>query len=99
MLAHALAEEGDDHVVAFGEYQRRFKPFLDAKQRAATRLGWWFAPQSALSLRLRNMVTNLMRMPILAERVAARSFGDRFELPAWSEAAREHGTPREASRG
>lgn len=81
VLAHMLAEEGGDHVVAFGEYQRRFKPFVDAKQRTATRLGWWFAPQSALSLRFRTVVTNLMRAPVLAERVAAWSFGDRFELP------------------
>ncbi|HEX6965483.1 MAG TPA: FAD-binding domain [Gemmatimonadaceae bacterium] len=81
VLAHTLAEADGDHATAFAEYQRRFKPFVDAKQRAATRLGWWFAPRSALSLQLRNVVTNLMRVPVLAERIAARSFEDRFELP------------------
>jgi 2-polyprenyl-6-methoxyphenol hydroxylase-like FAD-dependent oxidoreductase len=81
VLAHALAESGDDYTAAFAEYERRFKPFIDAKQRAAARFGWWFAPRSALGIRARNLLTNLMRVPVLAERVVARSFGDRFELP------------------
>ncbi|HEX5437031.1 MAG TPA: FAD-binding domain [Gemmatimonadaceae bacterium] len=82
VLAHALAQEQGDHIAAFGEYQRRFKPFIDAKQRAAARFGWWFAPRSSLGIRFRNLATNLMRVPYLADRLAARSFGDRFELPS-----------------
>ena len=81
VLAHALAESGGDHGVAFKEYQREFKPFIDDKQHAAARFGWWFAPRSQASLWLRNVTTNLMRLPLLADRLAARSFGDRFELP------------------
>ena len=81
VLAHALAESGGDHVAAFREYQREFKPFIDDKQHAAARFGWWFAPRSQASLWLRNVTTNLMRVPVIADRLAARSFGDRFELP------------------
>lgn len=82
LLAHALGQERGDHVVAFGEYQRRFKPFMDDKQRSVARFGWWFAPKSRSGLRLRNAATNLMRVPYVGEWLAARSFGDRFELPA-----------------
>jgi 2-polyprenyl-6-methoxyphenol hydroxylase-like FAD-dependent oxidoreductase len=81
VLARALAAS-TDYADAFAEYQRQFKPFIDAKQRAARRFGSWFAPRSRLGVRLRNLTTNLLRVPFLADRLAAVSFNDQFHLPA-----------------
>jgi 2-polyprenyl-6-methoxyphenol hydroxylase-like FAD-dependent oxidoreductase len=83
VLAHELGEAGGDHAVAFPRYQRRFKPFVDGKQRAAERFGGWFAPRTRFGLRLRNAVTSLMMgIPKLGNLLVARSIGDRYELPA-----------------
>jgi 2-polyprenyl-6-methoxyphenol hydroxylase-like FAD-dependent oxidoreductase len=81
VLAHALAAARGDYGRAFQAYQERFQPFVDAKQRAAERLGWWFTPRTRAGIGLRNLVTNLMRVPHVSDLVARRSFGDRFELP------------------
>jgi 2-polyprenyl-6-methoxyphenol hydroxylase-like FAD-dependent oxidoreductase len=79
-LAHALGESAGDHAVAFARYERRFKPFADAKQRRAERLGWWFAPRTRLGVELRNVLTRLMSLPEVARLVLAPSPGDRYQL-------------------
>ncbi|HWG53504.1 MAG TPA: FAD-binding domain [Gemmatimonadaceae bacterium] len=81
LLAHALAAAPADHEAAFAEYQGRFKPFVDAKQRAAVRFGGWFAPRSDLGVWLRNVATSLAGLPLVSDWVVRRSFGDRLELP------------------
>ena len=82
MLANALHRAAGDHEIAFAQYQNRFKPFVETKQRAAARLGWWFAPRTSLGIWLRNLTTSVMGMPFIAERFVARTFGDRFTLPS-----------------
>ena len=79
-LAHALAANNGNHELAFEEYQRRFKPFVDRKQGEAKRFGWWFAPGTALGVRLRNLTTDLLGMPYIGERLVANMLGDRFDL-------------------
>lgn len=81
LLAEALATAAD-HSAAFQEYERRFRPFVDRKQRAAERFGWWFAPRTRAGIRLRDAATSLMRVRYLGKILAARAFGDRFELPS-----------------
>jgi 2-polyprenyl-6-methoxyphenol hydroxylase-like FAD-dependent oxidoreductase len=62
-LAGELVAAGGDHARAFQAYESRFKPFLDAKQRAARRLGGWFAPRTHLGLFVRNQITRLAGVP------------------------------------
>jgi len=81
VLAHELAVAGRDHRVAFEAYERRFKPFIDAKQQAAEKFGGWFAPRTPLKLALRNLATRAMAVPLLGEWMIGRSLADRFELP------------------
>jgi 2-polyprenyl-6-methoxyphenol hydroxylase-like FAD-dependent oxidoreductase len=81
LLAHALSEARGDYEVAFAEYERRFKPFVEGKQDAAKRFGGWFAPRTRLGVRLRNVATNVMGWPIVGNFAARRGFIDRFELP------------------
>jgi 2-polyprenyl-6-methoxyphenol hydroxylase-like FAD-dependent oxidoreductase len=82
VLANALQRAAGDHDIAYAAYQRRFKPFVDAKQHGAERLGWWFAPRSKTGIRLRNLTTRLLDLPLVATGITARALGDRFELPA-----------------
>jgi 2-polyprenyl-6-methoxyphenol hydroxylase-like FAD-dependent oxidoreductase len=82
ILARALASAGGDHVAAFEEYQRSFKPFIDRKQRAAERFGGWFAPRTRFGIVARNLTTKLLRIPYVADLTIASSIADRFELPA-----------------
>jgi len=81
-LTDALCVTGGDHVAGFSRYQDRFKPFVDKKQRAATRMAWWFAPRSKWQIWMRDTVTDLMNTPYLGERLIARSFADTYQLPA-----------------
>ena len=82
VLADELATADGDHRAAFGAYEQRFRPFVDAKQKAAKRFGGWFAPRTRGALRLRNLVARTIDIPWLGERLLARSLGDRFDLDA-----------------
>ncbi|MGH9423333.1 MAG: FAD-binding domain, partial [Thermoanaerobaculia bacterium] len=82
VLTDALCVTGGDHLAAFSRYQDRFKPFVDKKQRAATRMAWWFAPRSKLQIWMRDVTTRLMNAPYLGPRLIAQSFVDSYQLPA-----------------
>jgi len=81
VLANQLARTNGEHIAAFAGYQQSLRPFIEDKQRTAVRFGWWFAPTTALGVRLRNVATNAMGLPLLGRAIARRSFGDRFQLP------------------
>ena len=80
LLAHALAK-ADSYQSAFAEYERRFKPFLTEKQKAAEGFARFFAPRTRLGLTLRNLMTNAMNLPVLGPYLLGRSLADHFELP------------------
>jgi 2-polyprenyl-6-methoxyphenol hydroxylase-like FAD-dependent oxidoreductase len=81
LLAHALRSADGDYLPAFQRYQAQFKPFIDAKQRAAAKFGWWFAPRSRTGLWMRNVITNVMEVPYLSSYLVTRMFADRIDLP------------------
>ena len=80
VLAQELSAAGGDHRVAFDNYERRFKPFVDAKLRAAERFGGWFAPRTTAGLRMRNLAMRAIGIPWIGKRILAGSFADRFDL-------------------
>jgi 2-polyprenyl-6-methoxyphenol hydroxylase-like FAD-dependent oxidoreductase len=80
VLARSVSSNKDDYAAGFAEYQRRFKPFVDAKQRSAAGFGSWFAPRTRAGVWMRNAATKLMRIPYLADMLAKQSFSDHFEL-------------------
>jgi 2-polyprenyl-6-methoxyphenol hydroxylase-like FAD-dependent oxidoreductase len=80
-LAHALAAADGDHRAAFARYERRFRPFVETKQRAAASFAAWFAPRTPLRLWIRDTLTRLMRFPSVARTLLAPSVRDRFALP------------------
>ena len=81
LLAGELSKSGGDHSSAFEAYERKFRPFLEAKQDGATGFAGAFAPRTHFGIAFRNFVLNVMRLPGLS-RMTMRSFlKDNFELP------------------
>ncbi|HEX7020951.1 MAG TPA: FAD-binding domain [Gemmatimonadaceae bacterium] len=84
VLAHAIGEHDTDIRSAFLAYEREFRPFVEQKQRSAKRFGSWLAPRTRLGIRLRDLGTAFLGLPMVGEALIARSVGDRFELPPLS---------------
>jgi 2-polyprenyl-6-methoxyphenol hydroxylase-like FAD-dependent oxidoreductase len=80
VLAAELQAAGGDYAVAFRNYQQRFKPFIDGKQKGAMRSAGWFAPRTRLSVQLRNQATRFMNMGLISTWMVKRMFADRFDL-------------------
>ena len=83
VLAGELHACAGDFAAAFSRYEQRLMPFLKKKQAAAARLASSFAPATSLGIAFRNMVTNLMRWPSIAEFVVGRDLRDEIELPTY----------------
>jgi 2-polyprenyl-6-methoxyphenol hydroxylase-like FAD-dependent oxidoreductase len=85
LLAGELKAADGDHEIAFGKYQSRFKPFIDAQQEAAVRTIRWYAPKTQLDLWLRNTAIRLIALAFVSTQIGKRFVDIRFELPAYSD--------------
>ena len=84
LLAGELRNAGGDFRAAYSSYQRRFKPFLERKQRLAARFSRQFAPRTRLGLLVRNVASQLLDVPLVGDMMAKRMFADRFAIPDYS---------------
>jgi 2-polyprenyl-6-methoxyphenol hydroxylase-like FAD-dependent oxidoreductase len=66
---------------AFDAYERRMRPFIEQKQRAARSFASSFTPSSHLGLFVRDQVMHLMNLPGAGPLIMSRMFKDRFTLP------------------
>jgi 2-polyprenyl-6-methoxyphenol hydroxylase-like FAD-dependent oxidoreductase len=83
VLAGELRNCRGDYAAAFARYQERLKPFLNRKQEAAAKFASSFAPQSAVGVVFRNLVTRLLRIPLVADFFIGRDLLDDIELPEY----------------
>lgn len=83
-LAGELNRAGADHREAFGRYERRLRPIVEARQRSARAFAAMFAPKTALGLWTRNQASKLLNIPGLADRVVASEFRDDIALPEYA---------------
>jgi 2-polyprenyl-6-methoxyphenol hydroxylase-like FAD-dependent oxidoreductase len=83
VLSGELHECGADHVAAFARYQDRLMPFLRLKQESAAKFASSFAPRTAPGLAFRNLVTRLLRIPLVADFVIGRDLRDVIRLPEY----------------
>ncbi|HEY1752511.1 MAG TPA: hypothetical protein VGG29_14730 [Caulobacteraceae bacterium] len=83
VLAGELARAAGDHRAAFAAYEKRLRKFIAAKQRAAQRMGGWFAPRTAAGLFLRNQLTRLAAAPGLSSLLAGPMVKDDLVLPRY----------------
>jgi 2-polyprenyl-6-methoxyphenol hydroxylase-like FAD-dependent oxidoreductase len=81
VLAGELHGCGNDHVAAFARYQERMMPFLKRKQESAAKFASSFCPKSALGITFRNLVTVLLRLPIVADFFIGPDLRDDIKLP------------------
>ena len=84
VLAGELATAGNDHLEAFGRYERQLRPLVEAKQRSARRFASAFVPKTTRGLWARNQATKLLNARPLADWVIRREFRDDIELPDYA---------------
>jgi len=81
ILAGELGRMAGDHAAAFQNYERKFRPFIEQKQRSARRFAGSFAPRTQLGLFVRDAVLRLSALPAVADWLMARYVKDAFTLP------------------
>jgi 2-polyprenyl-6-methoxyphenol hydroxylase-like FAD-dependent oxidoreductase len=84
VLAGELKRAEGDHASAFRSYQSFLKPFIERRQRSASRLGGWFAPASHLGILARNAATELMNVPVIGRWLFRRTIADEIALPSYA---------------
>ena len=81
VLAGELDRASQNAAAAFSSYERRLMPFLRRKQATAARFASSFAPRTRGGIRVRNFVTGLLRIPLVAEIFLTRDLRDDITLP------------------
>ncbi|HEY4216708.1 MAG TPA: FAD-binding domain [Gemmatimonadaceae bacterium] len=81
VLAGELHACQGDFATAFGRYEQRLMPFLQKKQQSAAKFAAAFAPRTSFGIGFRNAVTQVMRVPFVADWVIGRSLRDEITLP------------------
>ncbi len=82
--AYVLAGElcrSTDHLGAFAAYERRLRPFIEGKQKAARGFASSFTPRTGFGIWLRNQAANLMAIPGLPGLLVGAQMRDDFVLP------------------
>lgn len=83
VLAGEIHRAGRDLARGLAAYEARLRSFVTTKQKMALRFRGFFAPQTALALRVRNIAVNAFAIPFVAKHLLARSLRDEFELPEY----------------
>lgn len=83
VLAGELRECGNDHRAAFARFEQRMMPFLRQKQRSAEKFASSFAPKTAAGIKFRNLVTRMLRIPLVADFFVGRDLQDSVDLPGY----------------
>ena len=83
VLAGELHRSAGDLARGFAAYEARLRSFVTAKQRTAIRLRGFFAPETGLALKMRNIAVDALAIPFLTKRLLARVLRDDFELPEY----------------
>jgi 2-polyprenyl-6-methoxyphenol hydroxylase-like FAD-dependent oxidoreductase len=83
VLAGELHGAAGDFTRAFAAYDERLRSFVTAKQKAALGFRGFFAPRTAVGLRVRNLVVKAMSIRFVARRLLARSVHDDLQLPEY----------------
>jgi len=81
VLAGEIHRAGADVARGLRAYEARLRRFVASKQRSALGLRGFFAPHTALGLRLRNFIVNTMAIPFMARFWARQSLADPISLP------------------
>ena len=81
ILAGELAKADGEHDIAFANYEKLLRGFIEKKQRGAERFASAFAPKTRLGLFFRNQVIKMAAIPRFARFTFGRDIIDTLELP------------------
>jgi 2-polyprenyl-6-methoxyphenol hydroxylase-like FAD-dependent oxidoreductase len=81
ILAGELAKAGGQHDIAFANYEKLLRGFVEKKQRGAERFASAFAPKTRLGLFFRNQVIKMTAIPRFARLTFGGDIIDTLELP------------------
>lgn len=93
VLAGEIHNRQGDLGSAFKRYQEHIKPYAKRKQRYAEGLLPSFVPKTELGVRVRDLATLLMRLPIFPKLLMGRYFHDAMELPQYAMSCSATQTP------
>jgi 2-polyprenyl-6-methoxyphenol hydroxylase-like FAD-dependent oxidoreductase len=80
ILAAELERARGDYARAFVEYEQRFRPFIERKQKQARGIAASFAPRTSFGLFVRDQLIRLTAIPVVGDFLMRRFLGDRFVL-------------------
>ncbi|AGK56940.1 hypothetical protein HYPDE_26288 [Hyphomicrobium denitrificans 1NES1] len=83
VLAGELGRPGASHDEAFLQYENLLRPYIETKQRAASRFSAALAPKTAPGLLFRNLVIRATAIPGLARLTFGRDITDKLALPQY----------------
>lgn len=83
VLAGELHACRGDFATAFARYEQRLMPFLMKKQQSAEKFASAFAPKTSFGIAFRNLITEMMRVPLVAHWVIGRDLRDDMALPQY----------------
>ncbi len=81
VLAGELSRCGGDYEKAFAAYESLMMPFIKKKQKSAANFASSFPPKTAIGIWFRDLVTKLLRIPMVADYFIGRDLRDDIELP------------------
>jgi 2-polyprenyl-6-methoxyphenol hydroxylase-like FAD-dependent oxidoreductase len=81
ILAGELAKAGGQHEIAFANYEKLLRDFVEKKQQGAERYASALAPRTRLGLFFRNQVIRAAAIPGLARLTFGRDIVDTLQLP------------------
>lgn len=84
VLAGELHACRGDFATAFAQYEERLMPFLAKKQQTAERFASAFAPRTSFGIAFHDLVTRLLRVPMVANFVIGRDLRDDIALPDYN---------------
>jgi 2-polyprenyl-6-methoxyphenol hydroxylase-like FAD-dependent oxidoreductase len=77
-------QQADADPAAFAAYERRFRSFIERKQKAARAFASSFAPKTRLGLVVRDLVLRVGALPAVADHLMRRFLVNQFELPEYA---------------
>ena len=80
VLAGELKEANGDYKIAFEQYQNILKPFIDNKQKITQSFAKSFVPKTNFAIRTRNLLMNLMFLPVLSKLFVKQFMSDNLIL-------------------
>jgi 2-polyprenyl-6-methoxyphenol hydroxylase-like FAD-dependent oxidoreductase len=77
-------QQCEGNPAAFAAYERRFRPFIERKQKSARAFASSFAPKTRRGLCIRDLVLRVGAIPAVGDRLMRRFVLDQFELPEYA---------------